>query len=79
MLIRVPPQATDEQARRRLQRLVVDKGEDYAGLSRLVGRAPSYLSRYVRQGTPKRLPDGERDALARYFGIAAQELGAPLS
>ena len=78
MLIRITPQATDEGARRRLAQLVAERRENYAGLSWLIGRPPGYLARYVRAGTPKRLPDAERDMLAGYFAIQPQELGAPI-
>ena len=38
---------TDEEARAALERLIEDRGEDYAGLSRLLGRNPAYIQQYT--------------------------------
>lgn len=75
MLIRVFPAINDEHARERLGELVAERREDYTGLSRLIGRPAGYLARYVRAGTPRRLPGQEVATLARYFGVEACELG----
>lgn len=63
--------------RETLERLCAERGENFAALSRLVGRNPAYIQQYVRKGTPKYLPERERRALARYFDIAESELGGP--
>lgn len=68
---------TDEEARAALQRLIEARGEDYAGLSRLLGRNPAYVQQYIRRGTPRRLAEADRRLLARYFGVEEAELGAP--
>ena len=60
-----------------LERLIEEKGEDYAGLSRLIGRNAAYVQQYIKRGTPKRLAEEDRRILARYFGVAEQVLGAP--
>lgn len=67
----------DEDARAALQRLVEEKGEDYAGLSRLIGRNPAYVQQYIKRGSPRRLAEGDRRLLARYFGVNETLLGAP--
>jgi phage repressor protein C with HTH and peptisase S24 domain len=60
-----------------LERLCEERGEDFAGLSRLVGRNPAYIQQFIRRGTPRRLPEAERRTLARYFDIAESLLGGP--
>jgi hypothetical protein len=66
---------TDEDARTALQRLVDERGEDYAGLSRLIGRNPAYIQQYIKRGSPKRLAEADRRLLARYFGVGEALLG----
>jgi hypothetical protein len=70
---------TDEEARAALDALIRDRREDYAGLSRLIGRNPAYIQQYVRRGTPRRLDERDRRILADYFGVAEAMLGAPAS
>src|SRR5919112_2731483 len=60
-----------------LERLCADRGEDFAGLSRMLGRNPAYIQQFVRRGVPKRLGEAERRKLARYFSIAESLLGGP--
>ena len=60
-----------------LERLCVERGEDFAGLSRMLGRNPAYIQQFVRRGVPKRLKEEERRKLARYFSISEILLGAP--
>jgi phage repressor protein C with HTH and peptisase S24 domain len=60
-----------------LERLCAERGEDFAGLSRMLGRNPAYIQQYVRRGVPKRLGEEERRKLARYFGIPEAMLGGP--
>ena len=60
-----------------IQRLCAERGEDFAGLSRMLGRNPAYMQQFVRRGTPKRLGEEERRKLARYFGISESLLGGP--
>ena len=64
------------QARQVLEQLCRERGQDYAGLSRLIGRNSAYIHQFLRRGTPRRLPEQERRLLARHFGIAEQLLGA---
>ncbi len=64
-------------ARETLERLCLERGEDFAGLSRMLGRNPAYVQQFVRRGVPKRLKEEERRKLARYFGISESVLGGP--
>jgi phage repressor protein C with HTH and peptisase S24 domain len=60
-----------------IERLCEERGEDFAGLSRMLGRNPAYIQQYVRRGVPKRLKEAERRKLARYFAISESLLGGP--
>jgi len=60
-----------------LERLCAERGEDFAGLSRMLGRNPAYIQQFVRRGVPKRLGEDERRKLASYFGISETLLGGP--
>ena len=63
--------------RKALERLCAERGEDFAGLSRLLGKNPAYIQQYIRRGTPRRLKEDERRKLARYFGVSESLLGGP--
>jgi phage repressor protein C with HTH and peptisase S24 domain len=64
-------------ARLMLERLCAERGEDFAGLSRMLGRNPAYIQQFVRRGVPKRLKEEERRKLARYFSVSETLLGGP--
>jgi phage repressor protein C with HTH and peptisase S24 domain len=66
-----------EDPRLILERLCTERGEDFAGLSRMLGRNPAYIQQFVRRGVPKRLKEEERRKLARYFSISESLLGGP--
>ena len=48
-----------------------------AQLSGLIARNASYLQQFVRKGSPRKLEEGDRRTLARFFGIDESLLGAP--
>ncbi len=60
-----------------LERLCAERGEDFAGLSRMLGRNAAYVQQFVRRGVPKRLKEEERRKLARYFSVSETLLGGP--
>lgn len=60
-----------------LERLCEERGEDFAGLSRMLGRNAAYIQQFVRRGVPKRLGEEERRKLARYFAVPETLLGGP--
>ena len=68
---------TDPNPRVVLERLCAERGEDFAGLSRMLGRNPAYIQQFVRRGVPRRLGEAERRKLARYFSIPESMLGGP--
>ena len=65
--------ATDSRVR--LMELVEAQGVSLSGLSALLGRNPSYLQQFVRKGSPRKLEEGDRRTLARFFGVDDAELG----
>lgn len=66
-------------ARTALDQLIRDRGEDYASLSRLLGRNAAYIQQFIRRGTPKKLDEEDRRTLARYFHVDEAVLGGPRS
>ena len=64
-------------ARQVLEALIRDRREDYASLSRLLGRNPAYVQQFIKRGVPRKLDEGDRRTLARYFGISEAALGGP--
>jgi len=59
--------------------LIRDRGDDYASLSRLLGRNAAYVQQYIRRGVPRKLDEDDRRTLARYFRIDEAMLGGPPS
>jgi phage repressor protein C with HTH and peptisase S24 domain len=64
-------------ARAELARLIVERREDYAGLSRMLGRNPAYIQQFIKRGVPRKLAEEDRRKLARYFGVDESLLGGP--
>jgi phage repressor protein C with HTH and peptisase S24 domain len=60
-----------------LERLCAERGEDFASLSRMLGRNAAYIQQFVRRGVPRRLKEEERRKLARYFAVPETLLGGP--
>ena len=67
----------DHDPRAALQQLILENGDDYAGLSKLVGRNAAYIQQFIKRGSPKKLPEIERGILARYYGVEEVLLGGP--
>ena len=66
-----------DSARIRLLELSQERGASLASLSELLGRNASYLQQFIRKGSPRKLEEGDRRTLARFFGVGEKELGAP--
>jgi phage repressor protein C with HTH and peptisase S24 domain len=64
-------------ARTALDQPIRDRGEDYASLSRLLGRNAAYIQQFIRRGTPRKLDEEDRRTLARYFRVDETVLGGP--
>ena len=67
-----------DNVRATLDQLIRDRGEDYASLSRLIGRNPAYIQQFIRRGSPRRLAEADRRTLARYLAVEEHVLGAPV-
>lgn len=65
----------DADPRNRLVALAAERGTSLAALSALIGRNQTYLQQFVRKGSPRKLEEGDRKTLARFFGIPDKELG----
>jgi len=61
--------------RRRLLELAEGSRSSLAQLSAMIGRNASYLQQYVRKGSPRKLEENDRRALARFFGVSESDLG----
>lgn len=66
---------TDPRAR--LLELASERGISMRRLSELIGRNEAYLQQFVNRGSPRKLEETDRRKLARFFGVAESELGAP--
>ncbi|MGC4251627.1 MAG: S24 family peptidase [Sphingobium sp.] len=64
-----------EDPRDVLDRLIAERGENYADLSRLLRRNPAYIQQFIKRGTPRKLDEEDRRVLARYFGVPEEMLG----
>lgn len=62
--------------RRRLLDLAHAQGVSLAGLSEMIGRNSSYLQQFIRKGSPRKLEERDRRALAQFLGVSESELGA---
>lgn len=60
-----------------LDALIRERGEDYASLSRLIGRNAAYVQQFIKRGVPRKLDEADRRTLARYFGVPDAQLGGP--
>ncbi len=60
--------AIDQRAA--LERLIRERREDYAGLSRLLGRNAAYVQQFIKRGVPRKLDPDDLRLLARYFGVS---------
>lgn len=60
-----------------LARLLKERGEDFAGLSRLIGKNPAYIQQFIKRGTPRKLDEEDRRTIARYLGVSEALLGGP--
>jgi phage repressor protein C with HTH and peptisase S24 domain len=66
----------NDHVRDRLDALIRENSSDYAALSKLLGRNPSYVQQFIKYGVPKRLAEEDRRLLAEHFGVSEEELGA---
>ena len=66
---------SDPDPRAALAALATTRGDSLAALSAMLGRNAAYLQQYVKRGSPRRLAEDDRRALAQYLGVAESVLG----
>lgn len=64
-----------DQVRETLEQLIADRGVTYGQLSTLLDRNPAYIQQFLKRGTPRKLDEGDRATLARFFGVDEALLG----
>ncbi|NIJ39271.1 transcriptional regulator with XRE-family HTH domain [Sphingopyxis panaciterrae] len=67
-----------EDPRAALDRLLQERGIDYAQLSARIGRNPAYIQQYIKRGSPRRLAEQDRARIAVYLGVSEAMLGGAL-
>ncbi len=72
--------ATIQEIKEKVGKLVADKNLSYNYISITLGKNPTYLQKFVKEKSPKRLDEGFRKGLARILEVDEQELtDLPLS
>jgi hypothetical protein len=69
--------AVNDAVRRTLDTLIRARGDDYASVSRLLGRNQTYIQQFIRRGVPRKLDEDDRRVLARHFDVPEHLLGGP--
>jgi len=67
-----------EDPRAALDRLLTERGIDYARISQVIGRNPAYIQQYIKRGSPRRLAELDRSRIAAYLGVSEAMLGGPV-
>ena len=67
----------DDDPRAALDRLLRERGVDYAALSARIGRNAAYIQQYIKRGSPRRLADRDRVRIAAFLGVSEAMLGGP--
>lgn len=60
-----------------LEKLIAERGETYADVSKLLGRNAAYIQQYLKRGVPRQLTAKEQDRLARHFDMPPNFLKMP--
>lgn len=68
----------DQDPRAALDRLLTERGIDYARISQVIGRNPAYIQQYIKRGSPRRLGEQDRARIAAYLGVSEVMLGGPV-
>lgn len=63
-----------EKARLLLDKLITQRGENYALVSQLLGRNAAYIQQYIKRGVPTALSADDQDKLAEHFGVPREFL-----
>ena len=63
--------------RTRLDQLIRTHGDDYASMSRFLGKNSAYVQQFIKRGTPRRLGEEDRRKLAQYYRVPERLLDEP--
>ena len=63
-----------EEVRKRIARLIVSHGLNYAQVSLAIGKNIAYIQQFIKNGSPRRLGEVERHKLAQILRVDEQEL-----
>lgn len=64
-----------EEVATRLAALILERGETYSSISRLLGRNAAYIQQFIQRGSPRRLDSEDIAVLARHFEVKPSVLG----
>jgi len=67
-----------QDPRAALDRLLTERGVDYARISQVIGRNPAYIQQYIKRGSPRRLAEDDRARISAYLGVPEAMLGGPV-
>ncbi|MBQ9034804.1 MAG: hypothetical protein IJ099_02430 [Alphaproteobacteria bacterium] len=65
---------TTEEIRKKIKRLISERGLNYAQVSLALGKNIAYLQQFIKNGSPRRLGEIERHKLATILHVDEQEL-----
>ena len=63
-----------EEVRKKIARLIVEKGLNYSQVSLAIGKNVAYIQQFIKNGSPRRLGEVERHKLAQLLRVDEQEL-----
>lgn len=63
-----------EEIRKKIARLITERGLNYAKVSLSIGKNVAYIQQFIKNGSPRRLGEVERQKLARLLKVDEQEL-----
>lgn len=63
-----------EEIRKKIARLINERGLNFAKVSLSIGKNIAYIQQFIKNGSPRRLGEVERQKLARLLKVDEQEL-----
>lgn len=63
-----------DDIRKKIGRLINERGLNYAQVSLAIGKNIAYLQQYIKNGSPRRLGEVERHKLSKILHVDEQEL-----
>lgn len=63
-----------EEIRKKIAKLITERGLNFAKVSLSIGKNIAYIQQFIKNGSPRRLGEVERQKLARLLKVDEQEL-----